>query len=110
MHGRLLLALTLIASTTCWPQGRRPVPAGVRQADKAEQEFERNTVPPPQPQSPTTNFAKVGQDATELATLSNSIPSDIDQLSKGFLSKDLDQKLRRIEKLAKRLRSRVSDR
>jgi len=107
MYCRLALALTLFASTACFAQGRRTIPPGVRQADKAEQDFERNTEPPLE-KRPSTDFAKVRQDAAELATLSDSIPRDIDQVSKGLLSKDLDQKLKRIEKLAKQLRSQVN--
>ena len=104
MKALLLLAL-LLASTASLAQ--RPIPPGGQQADKAEQDFEKGTIPPAEKRV-TVDFTKAHQDADELATLSNSIPADIDQVSKGLLSKDLDQKLKRIEKLAKQLRSQVS--
>jgi hypothetical protein len=52
--------------------------------------------------------AKLRQDADELASLAKSIPPAIDQTTRGLLPEDLDQKLKRIEKLAKQLRSRIS--
>jgi len=51
---------------------------------------------------------KLKQDADQLATLAQLIPSDVDQTTKGILPKDLDQRLKRIEKLAKQLRSQIS--
>jgi hypothetical protein len=43
-----------------------------------------------------------------LAALAQSVPPDIDQTAKGILPKDLGQKLKRIEKLAKQLRGQLS--
>ncbi|HLW86309.1 MAG TPA: hypothetical protein VKR60_13910 [Candidatus Sulfotelmatobacter sp.] len=43
-------------------------------------------------------------DAEELQALSVSVYSDLQQLRKGLLAKDLDEKLKRMEKLSKRLR------
>lgn len=54
------------------------------------------------------DLAKLRSDADELATLAQSIPPDVDQTSRGLLPKDLEQRLKKIEKLAKQLRSRIS--
>ncbi len=54
------------------------------------------------------DLAKLKQDADELASLAQSIPPDVDQTTRGILPKDLDKKLKRIEKLSKQLRSRIS--
>lgn len=54
------------------------------------------------------DLVKLKQDADQLATLAQLIPSDVDQTTKGILPKDLDQRLKRIEKLAKQLRSQIS--
>ena len=51
---------------------------------------------------------KLRQDAAELAGLAQSIPPEVDQTTKGMLPKELSAKLRRIEKLAKHLRSTIS--
>ncbi len=51
---------------------------------------------------------KLKRDADELAKLAQSIPGDIDQTTKGMLPQDLDQRLKRIAKLAKELHSGIS--
>ncbi len=52
--------------------------------------------------------AKARKDAQDLAALASRIPQEVDQLSKSILPKDLDQQLRQIQKLAKRLRGQIS--
>jgi hypothetical protein len=42
--------------------------------------------------------------ADELVALAQSIPPDIEKVAKGALPKDLDGRLKRIEKLSKQLR------
>jgi hypothetical protein len=54
------------------------------------------------------NLAKLRQDADELATLASSIPNEVNETTKGELPKDLPGKLKKIEKLAKRLRSQLT--
>ena len=51
------------------------------------------------------DLARLRQDATELAQVSASIPADIDRVSQGILPKDVIEKLKRVEKLSKHLRS-----
>jgi len=99
----LLFALLLSASLG-WAQATRP--AGQHQADKAEVQFDQS-IPPPAREPPSIDLAKLRQDANELANLAQSIPPAVDQTTKGILPKDLDQKLKRIEKLAKQLRSQI---
>jgi hypothetical protein len=64
--------------------------------------------PPPVRQWPSADAARLKQVAEELANLAQSVPPDVDQTTKGILPKDLEQKLKRIEKLAKQLRSGIS--
>ena len=45
--------------------------------------------------------------ANELKQLSDAIPDDIRKLSQGVISKDLGERLKKIEKLAKNLREQV---
>jgi hypothetical protein len=99
----LLLALLLSASLVSTQRTR---PAGQHEADKAEAQFEKS-VPPPVRQQRSTDLARLRQCADELANLAQSIPPDVDQTTKGMLPKDLDQKLKRIERLAKQLRSKI---
>lgn len=99
----LLFALLFLASSA---YAQRSGPIGERQADRAEDQFNKS-VPPPARQRQNTDVAKLREDASELASLAQSIPPAVDQTTKGMLPKDLDQKLKRIEKLAKQLRSQI---
>jgi hypothetical protein len=49
----------------------------------------------------------IHDDAQELSSLSSSMQADLQQLQNGLLAKDLVKKLRKIEKLSKRLRQEV---
>ncbi len=76
------------------------------------QESHRRALPevrmdnPGQPQ-PRPNSARLHSDAAELAELARSVSADLNQVNRGLLAKDLDNKLRRIEKLAKQLRQQL---
>jgi hypothetical protein len=50
----------------------------------------------------------INHDIEELSALSTSLQSDFQQLQKGLLAKDLDQKLKKMEKLSKRLRQEMA--
>jgi hypothetical protein len=65
------------------------------------------SIPPenvPTVQRPKVDAAQLGREAEELSALAQSIPLDIDKLGEGLHPKDLDEKLKKIEKLSKRLR------
>jgi hypothetical protein len=95
----LLLSTSLVSA-------QRVRPAGQHEAAQASAKFEKN-VPPPAFQPQGTDLNQLMQDADELAGLAQSIPPAVDQTTRGLLPKDLDQKLKRIEKLAKQLRSKI---
>ena len=48
------------------------------------------------------------QQANDLKQLSDAIPPDIENLGKGIIAKDLSERLKKIEKLAKKLREDVN--
>jgi hypothetical protein len=49
----------------------------------------------------------IHHDAADLSVLSASLQSDLEHLQKGMLAKDLGQKLKKMEKLSKKLRQEV---
>jgi hypothetical protein len=104
-----LVALLFIALATPLAQDQigRPVPRGVRDGEEAEQAAERS-IPPPNPQPMRVNPARVRQQASELADLSRTVPLEVESSLHGVLPKDLNQKLKKIEKLSKQLRSEIS--
>jgi hypothetical protein len=108
MRTPILLFAVLLSASLAWAQGAaRNGNTGQRQADRAEDQFEK-TVPPPIRQQTSMDFAKVKSEADELVILSQSIHSGIDDVGKGMLPKDLIEKLKQMEKLSKRLRSELA--
>jgi hypothetical protein len=105
MKTSTLLFVLLIFTSLTWAQ--RNGPTGQRQADRAEDQFQKN-VPPPVQQKSSVDLAKLKSDADELIVLSQSIHSGVDDVQKGMLPKDLIEKLKQIEKLSKRLRSELT--
>ena len=51
---------------------------------------------------------QVQREARELSDLAKSIPLDIEHVNQGLMPKDMIEKLKRIEKLSKHLRSEVT--
>lgn len=103
------LALWLAAITFCWTlawaaPAQRRFPRGLRDAARRN----RPTDVPSPPRRRSAEPAQLRREAEELAQLAQSIPLEIEQVSKGLLPKDLNAKLKRIQKLSKRLRSEIS--
>ena len=48
------------------------------------------------------------KDSKELADLCASLPADLNQVQQGLLPKDIDKKLRRLEKLSKSVREELT--
>jgi hypothetical protein len=72
-----------------------------------------NSQAPAASNEPTTitrplDIAELQKEADDLARTAQTIPEDMTALRKGTLPKDLIEKLKRIEKLSKRLRSQVA--
>jgi hypothetical protein len=101
----ILLFALQFSSSTVQTQTSRPIPPGIRRAEQAEAKNE--SIPSPTSRR-TIDLGKLKHDADELATLAQSIPPDVDQTAKGVLPKDLGLKLKRIERLAKQLRSQLT--
>jgi hypothetical protein len=99
------LSLFLLAAVA-FVQGGKQIPPGIRQADKALDQFEKS-IPPPQV-STHRNPRQLQQDANELAKLAESIPPDVEQADRGILPKDLTERLKKIEKLSRRLRNELT--
>ena len=85
-------------------QGGRPIPPGVREADK---KTNAPIEPPATFKQKPPDPALLRQEAEELAKRSAEIPSQMDQVGHGKISKNLADQLKRIEKLAKHLRSEI---
>ena len=105
-----VFAATLLFAPLTLGQEPRPtaIPPGVMQAGQAETKAERDIPPPTQGAKRTLDLGKLQQDANQLSTLAQTIPSDVADIRKGMLPKDLSLKLKQIEKLSKHLRSELN--
>jgi hypothetical protein len=99
----LSLAFIGLVPEAIGEQGR-PIPPGIREADKQS----NKPLEPPLAGAPDTDPAKLKQEADELAQLSAGVPSDLARVAHGQLPKDLADKLKRIEKLARHLRNELA--
>jgi len=98
------LSAFFLVSMISGQQGR-PIPPGIREAEK------QSTKPldPAMAAMPSApDPAKLKREADELAQLASGLPSDLARVAKGQLPKDLADKLKRIEKLARNLRNQLT--
>jgi hypothetical protein len=100
-----VLPFVLFAASSA--QAQTHIPPGIRQADQAEAQTEKN-IPPPTTQPAHFDVAKLQHDADELARLAQTIPADVAIIQKGLLPKDTIEKLKLIEKLSKQLRKQLN--
>ncbi len=100
-----LLCLVLFLGISSVSAQSRPGPPGLQ----AAREYE-STHPLEAPQVPARKIgvAHLQREADELSNLAQSIPADVKSTTQGLLSKDVLEKLKRIEKLSKHLRSEIS--
>ena len=83
-----------------------PIPPGIREGEQKINN--QQTDPPREPKPRPVDSAKLKSDADELRDLADALPASIDQVAKGVMPKDLNDNLKKIEKLAKHLRSEVN--
>ena len=102
----LVTILLLVAASVAAHAQSAPIRPGIRQADQAESQTEKN-LPPPSNSRTRIDLAKVSQDADELARIAQTIPPDVASVQRGILPKDVLEKLKQIEKLSKRLRGEL---
>lgn len=102
--GALLSAFLLLSA--CLAYAQHPVPPGVREGEQTINN--QQTEPPAAPRQPRVDPEKLRSEASELRDLADALPTAVDQVSKGVMPKDLAENLKKIEKLAKHLRSEVN--
>jgi MoxR-like ATPase len=99
-----LLAVLLSVSAAV---AQHPIPPGVRQGEQIDAQMQQNIPPPAGPQR-KIDMAKLAQDASDLARLAQTIPSDVASVQEGLLPRETLEKLKQIEKLSKHLRSQLN--
>ena len=101
----VFLALPLSAAA----QGTsRQIPPGQVQAGRTINDQSTSVEPPMEMRSKRIDVQAVKQEADELRKLADALPAQIDQVAGNQLPKDLADNLKKIERLAKHLRSEVT--
>ena len=98
-----VLVLCLVCSVA-WPQYHGPVGSGHERKGWSELPEQRNAIH----LSNTPDPRELKRDAEELAHLSQTIPAEVEGMSHGLVSSNLNDRLKRIEKLSKKLRDAVA--
>lgn len=103
--GLVIGALPALTQVVGNPMSRRPPPDPM--ARPVELPTSKQVSANDSFQTPV-NLVKLQDDASQLAELAKSLPADINQVNRGLLPKDVIEKLKRIEKLSKRLRNELA--
>jgi hypothetical protein len=104
----LVLCVAILAqpiSTGAWLQTAQQLPPGHKAANDATQKSEQ--VEPPVGTRSTLTAAELQQQADELLSLAQQVHTGTQRVAQGLLDKDLKDKLKRIEKLSKKLREEL---
>jgi len=101
----ILVCFSLSFGATSTGKQAHPRPPGLRDGEK---QINKPLDPPTATGPSAPDPRKLKREADELADLSAGIPARIALVSQGQLPKDLVDQLKRIEKLAKRLRSEIA--
>ncbi len=100
----LVVAVQSPSTEALWQAGQ-PIPPGHTAANDATRQSEK--VEPPAPVRQTVSAAEVQQQVDELLSLAQQVHSDTQRVAQGLVAKDLKDKLKRIEKLSKKLRDEL---
>ena len=101
----LVSCLMLLVLVSPLDSQSHPVPPARRELQKYQSTHPEDS---PQQLRSQANPGRLQAEAEELAKLADSIPSDVDRISKGMLPKDILEKLKRIEKISKQLRGQLT--
>lgn len=98
-----LCGFLMVGSLACSAQGRKfPTPP-----EPADRTFNRQKAQESAPR-PRIDFVEMQRESRELSDLAHTVPADMENVTRGLMPKDLIEKLKRIEKLSKHLRSEVT--
>jgi hypothetical protein len=101
VKGRALVLCMLVWLGSSASQVRES--AGKQEVEKHQLVLE----PPLPPQPQRLDPAKLREEADELAKLAQSVPADVGQIVQGKVPKDAIDRLKRIEKISRHLRSEL---
>jgi hypothetical protein len=102
MAARLAILLLIVATVSTF--GQTDIQTRIARKVDAKEQRASQVVVSPGPDVRAARLQMFNRDVSELTALSQSVQSDLRQLQRGVLVKDLDANLKRLEKLSKKLR------
>src|SRR5215472_18637597 len=99
---QLVLCLCVLLFSITVTLGQHPKPPGITTAD---QQSNQPVEAPMGPQNKKVDLDQVRQEADEMKRLAEGVPASIEQVAKNQYPKDLNDNLKRIERLAKHMRT-----
>jgi hypothetical protein len=102
MPTRLCLLLLMVAAVPAF--GQTNIQTQIAGRVDAKEQRTSQVIVPPGPDVRAARLQMLNRDVSELTALSESVQSDLRQLQRGVLVKDLNENLKRLEKLSKKLR------
>lgn len=106
MPARLVSLLLFVLSVPALCQ-QTGIEARINQRVTQREERISQVSAPPAPDVRAARLAALHHDANELATLSSSVQSDLQKLQHGMLVQDLNENLKKMEKLSKKVRHEI---
>jgi hypothetical protein len=103
LRRRSILLVLLLVTSVGWPQYQGPVRSSHERRTWADLP-EQHTIHA----GNALDLRELKKDADELAELSQGIPADVEAISRGVISGNLHERLKRIEKLSRKLRDAVA--
>src|SRR5207302_10412381 len=98
-----LSTFVLLVCSVAWPQYHGPVGNGHDRKRWAEPPEQHNATH----LSDRPDLRELKRDAEELANLSQTIPADVEAISRGLVAINVNERLKRLQKLSKELRDAV---
>jgi hypothetical protein len=109
MSARLVSLLVVLIAVSAFSQQRCLSQRINQKIDSHEQRISQiaSEPSPAEVDARAVRLRAIQRDAEELSGLSASVQSDLQQLGKGLLAKDLNARLKKMEKLSKKLRQEL---
>jgi len=104
MPARLALSLLVILAVPALAQQQSSIQNRISQHVDAREQRTSQVITAPGPDLKAARTQALCQDAGQLSALSQSVQYDLRQLQKGLLVKDLNDNLKKMEKLSKKVR------
>lgn len=105
---KLTLFACLVALSLCCKPVQAQQRLHIEPPSRGDPLTPMSSIPRETPAAARIDLLEVQREAAEISRIAQLIPADVESIKKGMLPKDVLQRLKRIEKLSKHLRSQLN--